>query len=71
MGTLLYFNVSGQEIFLLLAVILLPIYCVFDIISSKFSTQNANILWIIAVLFAPVFGSLIYLLWGRSQKVYI
>lgn len=71
MENLLFLGLGGPEIILLLIVIALPLYCVFDIMSSKFQTPNANLLWIIVVLVAPVFGSLIYLTWGRSQKSYI
>ncbi len=63
-------NLGGAEIFLILIVLLLPLYCILDIIRSEFQTPNANILWIIVVLVAPAIGSIIYLAWGRSQKIY-
>ena len=69
MKHLLFINLGGSEIILILIVLCLPLYCIVDIIRSKFQNPNANILWIIAVLVAPVIGSLIYLTWGRSQKV--
>jgi len=30
---------------------------------------NTKLLWFIVILIAPVLGSLVYLLWGRYQKV--
>ena len=71
MKHLLFLNIGGPEIILLLIVMVLPIYCVFDIIRSKFESPTTSILWIIVVLVAPMIGSIIYLTWGRSQKVYV
>lgn len=69
MKDLLFMNIAGPEIILILIVICLPLYCIFDITRSKFQTPNTSILWIIVVLVAPVIGSIIYLTWGRRQKV--
>ena len=71
MRDLLYLNFGGPEIILMLIAILLPAYCILDIMRSKFQNPNANILWIIVVLIAPVIGSVIYLAWGRSQKALV
>ena len=71
MKNFLFLNIGGPEIILILILIVLslPLFCILDIIRSKFQTPNANILWIIVVLVAPVIGSILYLTWGRSQKV--
>lgn len=73
MENLLFINFGSSEVFmiLILIVLTLPLVCIVDITRSKFQTPNANILWIIVVLVAPIIGSILYLTWGRSQKVYI
>ncbi len=70
MENLLFMNMGGLEIFLILLVLTFSLYCIFDIINSRFESPNANILWIIVVLVAPVIGSIIYMTYGRSQKIY-
>lgn len=71
MENLLFLNLGSSEIILILFVLALPLFCIADIIRSKFQTPDSNILWIIVVLVAHVIGSVLYLTWGRSQKVAI
>ena len=66
----LFFNISGSEIILILLVTLFPLFCIIDIIRSDFKDATHKILWILCVLVAPVLGSAIYLIYGRSQKVF-
>jgi hypothetical protein len=44
------------------------IFAFIDILKNEF-TGNNKLIWIIAVLFAPVIGSLAYFIIGRKQRV--
>lgn len=73
MNYLLFLNIGGLEIILLLFAVLFPviliIYCLLDITRSTFQDPTNKIIWAIIVLLAPVIGSLAYLIWGRNQKI--
>jgi hypothetical protein len=54
-------------IFLLL--IFLPFIIAFiDILKSDFSGNN-KIVWLLAVIFVPFIGAVVYLIIGRKQKI--
>lgn len=66
---LLFFNISGTEIILILLFLSIPLYCFIDIIRSS-KDINTKISWILCVfLLNPLLGSIIYLVYGRSQKM--
>jgi heme/copper-type cytochrome/quinol oxidase subunit 2 len=44
------------------------IFAFIDILKNEF-TGNNKLIWIVAVLFAPVIGSLVYFVIGRKQRV--
>ncbi len=46
---------------------ILIVVTLMDLFKSVLPT-NTKLLWLIVILIAPVLGSLIYLLWGRSQR---
>ena len=47
---------------------ILIVMAVLDLLKSSLPI-NTKLLWLILILLAPVLGSLIYLLWGRHQKL--
>ena len=47
---------------------ILIIIALMDLFQSPLRT-NTKLLWLIVILIAPVLGSLIYLLWGKNQKL--
>ena len=47
---------------------ILIIIALMDLFKSPLPT-NTKLLWLIVILIAPVLGCLIYLLWGRNQKL--
>lgn len=65
-----FMNLGSGEMFLILVIFLMPailtIYCLFDIIRSKFKDANSKPLFCILVLLAPVIGPIIYLLLKKS-----
>lgn len=74
METMLFLNLGGPEIIIILLAVgfslIFTVYCIIDIMRSNFSDQINKILWIIIVLLmSPLIGPLLYLVWGRNQKV--
>jgi len=53
-------------VFLVLAPLLLTVYCVIDLIRSDFKDSNTKLLFLILVLLAPFIGSVIYLAIKRN-----
>ena len=70
MITLAIFLFIGGLIRFIFGVIwaILIIIALMDLFQSPLRT-NTKLLWFIVILIAPVLGSLIYLLWGRNQKL--
>jgi len=70
MITLAIFLFIGGLIRFIFGVIwaILIIIALMDLFQSPLRT-NTKLLWLIVILIAPVLGSLIYLLWGRNQKL--
>jgi len=48
---------------------ILMVYSVVDIVRSDFKDTTHKLLWILIVVLAPLIGSIIYLLIGRSKKL--
>ena len=46
----------------------LYIYILIDILKHEFTGYN-KIIWILILIFFPVFGALLYLVFGRSQRI--
>ena len=53
---------------LLLVSIVLWIYCLVDILKNKFE-KNDKIVWLLAVMFLLILGSLFYLFIGKNKKL--
>ena len=65
-------GLGGSEmiiLFLAIGVLLLPAFCLIDIIRSHFADSTNKIIWVLIVLFLPYLGSILYLAIGRSQRV--
>ncbi|TKT88547.1 PLDc N-terminal domain-containing protein [Dyadobacter frigoris] len=62
---------GNQEIFLIscwVAVLLLVIWSISDLMSNKDMILGEKLIWLLVILFFPIFGTLIYLYYGRSDK---
>ncbi|MGV8091392.1 MAG: PLDc N-terminal domain-containing protein [Mangrovibacterium sp.] len=58
-----------QEIVLFcILLFLLPISALISILSNSFP-GNDKLVWVIVVLFLPVFGSILYFLIGRNKRI--
>jgi hypothetical protein len=64
--------VGPIEITLILIVLLLlaflPILALIDIVKSRFE-GNTKLMWVIIVIFANIFGSILYFTIGKKQKI--
>ncbi len=61
--------ILGIVFFLILPSIILPIITLIDLVRSDFKDNNNKIVWVIAIVFLPVIGSILYLLLTRNQKI--
>lgn len=67
---LFFAGLGGFEILLVILLpFLLMIWAIVDLIKSDFKDQSTKIVWALVILFFPFLGSIIYLIFGRSQKV--
>lgn len=72
MSILLFFSLGSFEVivFLFAAIfgLVLPIMAFIDILKSEFKGNN-KLMWALIVVFFNVFGSILYFLLGRDQKI--
>jgi pilus assembly protein TadC len=71
--TLALFHYSGGGGFLFLGLFGLVyfifwLYCLIDVIRSDFKDPNMKLIWIVILLFAHVFGPIIYLVMRNRSK---
>lgn len=64
---LLYFSGFFQFIFGVIWIILV-VAALLDLFKTDLPI-NTKLLWLIVILVAPIFGSLIYLYWGKYQRI--
>ncbi|WP_460538050.1 PLD nuclease N-terminal domain-containing protein [Echinicola sediminis] len=63
-------NLSGAHVFIIFTLVFgLFVWAIFDILSSKFKSKNAKLLWALLVFLAPVFGPILYLIRRKHDKV--
>jgi hypothetical protein len=48
--------------------LVLYIYILIDIIKHEFTGYN-KIIWILVLFFFPILGAILYLIFGRSQRI--
>jgi hypothetical protein len=53
---------------LMVIALVLFLYAIIDIVRSDFKDSSSKVVWILIVLFAPLIGSVIYLIMGKNQK---
>jgi len=59
-----------QELFVVCFLLssILCVFALFDILRSEFTGYN-KLVWLLAVVFFPLIGTLAYFIFGRKQKV--
>jgi len=63
------FEIFGFFFLIAFFPVILMIYCLVDIIRSRFRDQTIQILFAVMVIFMPLIGSIIYLIVRRDQKI--
>ncbi|MCG2419796.1 PLD nuclease N-terminal domain-containing protein [Aequorivita sp. F47161] len=53
---------------MILIVSILPIVALIDIIQNEFTGSN-KLIWVLVVLFLPMFGSIMYFFMGKDQRL--
>ena len=51
-----------------LLAVLLPILCLVSILKHQFN-NNDKLIWVLVVIFVPIFGSILYLTMGRKRRL--
>lgn len=59
---------GGEWIFVFGAALII-LFCLQDILRSEFRRPAAKLMWIVAVIFFPLLGCLLYYFFGTDQKV--
>jgi len=69
-------NVGGGSLIILLLFFILPLsyfvlwlYCMIDVIRSKFKTENMKLIWIIILVFVQLIGPILYLILRKNSKL--
>lgn len=59
---------TGEWVIVLVS-LLLPAFAVMDILRNQFKGGFDNkLIWILLVIFLPIFGSILYFVFGRDQR---
>ncbi|MBX2913711.1 MAG: PLDc N-terminal domain-containing protein [Cyclobacteriaceae bacterium] len=70
MNTVLALGMPGMGEWLIIALVfLLPVFALIDILRHQFKGANDKLIWVVVVLFLPMFGSILYFIIGRSQRL--
>jgi hypothetical protein len=70
MKALLLIGMPGVGEYAMIAImLLLPLIALFDILKNQFKNQSIKLIWVLLVIFLPLFGPLIYYAIGRSQRL--
>ncbi len=54
-------------ILLVIFILLLPLFALIDLVRSNLGEMN-KIMWVLIILFMPIFGSILYFVLGRIQN---
>ncbi|WP_190300312.1 PLD nuclease N-terminal domain-containing protein [Rufibacter hautae] len=74
-NTILVFmgNLGFPEFIILLILVGIPgilwIWALIDLLTGRFANSIEKLIWLVAVIFIPFLGALLYILIGRRQKI--
>ena len=60
--------VSSFLMIFIMFTFILYIYILIDILKHEFTGYN-KIIWLLVIIFFPVLGAILYLVFGRSQRI--
>lgn len=59
------FGLGLTELLIFVAITALPVWCAVDVIRNQHLTKNEQLLWLLICLLIPLFGPVLYFVWGR------
>jgi hypothetical protein len=62
------FIMSSFMMVFIIFTFILYIYILIDILKHEFTGYN-KIIWLLVIIFFPVLGAILYLVFGRSQRI--
>ncbi|GAB2543141.1 PLDc N-terminal domain-containing protein [Rufibacter soli] len=66
-------NIGISEILMLLLFAGIPallwLWALVDVLTSTFANSIEKLIWLVAIVFVPVLGAILYLVLGRKQKI--
>jgi hypothetical protein len=62
-------GIGFYELLVILIPTILWVWALIDVLRSNFRDSTSKIVWLIAVIFVPFLGAILYLLFGRRQRV--
>ncbi|MCA5004783.1 PLDc N-terminal domain-containing protein [Sphingobacterium sp. WQ 366] len=65
---LLFFNLTGIDIMILMIPSILFLYSFYKLIVDKYLTANERLFWIIIFLIFNILGAIAYWVWGNNKK---
>ncbi len=60
-----FFTIS---LVLIVIAIILWIYAIYDVVKGTFTGSGSKTLWLVVIIFFPILGAILYLIFGRSSK---
>ena len=70
---ILFISLGTSELIMLSIILFIPLilmaWALVDVLVSNFKDGTVKLLWVIVILFVPLFGWILYFLIGRNQKV--
>lgn len=61
-------NASGLTIFLLMLPAILNLWTIWHAMNHVFSQEKERLLWVLAGIFLPVLGGILYLIFGLKRS---
>ena len=49
--------------------LLLPLFALIDLVRSDFKDSSDKLIWVLIILFLPLFGSILYFVMSGKQKL--
>jgi len=55
-------------LFIIFFIVLLPVLALVSVLLNQFPA-NEKLIWVLVILFLPIFGSILYFLIGRDRRI--
>lgn len=62
-------GLGNMEFLIVLIPFILWVWALIDVLKSEFKDGTTKFLWVLAIIFIPFIGLLLYFLIGRSQRL--